>query len=363
MHSFDQERKCCFEPATFFKMSLKMVDHRQNRKRSRHDNDDIDLTPDGDDGPPLKRIKLNPDDEDTCQELKLLSQTMNTIYNRSQHSSDPTFKFEDDLYKIQINEIIDALFLTHIMDLRYFTHADHRISSPFKKLLREFYGMHTVQFVEKWYTEQNIYSLYNGWKQYNVSCIKIINTICHAIDNAHGTRHEDHTIESVVQYKLTVIYKNERNKYMSSTDILAPVQLLIADGYIRHNADGLDIPQCISQAISIYYEPISLKCKIPLLLENEVDEMVMNMHTIEQNISEQLDRLAQVFPMLHDRDSTYESFYTVEWKAVEKIVRGLNDVWNQQYLLDEIGIMEYTKKIERFMEKSGDNYNLEQKAG
>eukprot|EP01083_Nonionella_stella_P274405 931409_1 len=169
MHSFDQERKCCFEPATFFKMSLKMVDHRQNRKRSRHDNDDIDLTPDGDDGPPLKRIKLNPDDEDTCQELKLLSQTMNTIYNRSQHSSDPTFKFEDDLYKIQINEIIDALFLTHIMDLRYFTHADHRISSPFKKLLREFYGMHTVQFVEKWYTEQNIYSLYNGWKQYNVS--------------------------------------------------------------------------------------------------------------------------------------------------------------------------------------------------
>eukprot|EP01083_Nonionella_stella_P274408 931413_1 len=144
MHSFDQERKCCFEPATFFKMSLKMVDHRQNRKRSRHDNDDIDLTPDGDDGPPLKRIKLNPDDEDTCQELKLLSQTMNAIYNRSQASdTDTTFNVEDDwddLYE-RLNDIIDTLLLTHIIRPGYVEKHELYLSSTFKKFMRQFYGM------------------------------------------------------------------------------------------------------------------------------------------------------------------------------------------------------------------------------
>eukprot|EP01083_Nonionella_stella_P240987 841914_1 len=326
---------------------------RQSRKPSR-DVIDIDLAVDDDDGPPRKRIKLNPDDEDTCQEFKLLSQTMNTIYNRLQHPSD-TSKCEVVWRSMQMNEIIDSLLLTHIMDPEYCEPGldRSRTSSVFNKFLRDFYRICTIQFVQKWYTNANIYSIYNGWKQYNTSSLFRVN--------------------EAVKSELMAICEKQRNKYMKSTDILAPIQLLISDGYIRRHAAGLAVPQCISQAISVYYEPISWRCKIPQLFESELDELVTNIHTIEHNIFEVLDRLERVFPMVRYQEHRsvddyhflfpYESFYIVKWKFVEKIIRGMSDVWNKQYLLGQIGIMEYTKKIEEFMERADDNYQLEQKAG
>eukprot|EP01083_Nonionella_stella_P110509 323407_1 len=163
-----------------------------------------------------------------------------------------------------------------------------------------------------------------------------------------------------IRSELMDIFENQRNKRMNSDN--EPIQMLTIDGYIRYNADILDFPQCISKVVSIYYVPMSFRCKITQSFENEVNNIVMNMHahpnnTIEQNIFEPLHQLAQVFPLLHEsyHKLKSDSFYITHWDAVTTIIRGMSDVWNKQYLLDQIGIMEYTTKVETFMQKCQDS--------
>eukprot|EP01083_Nonionella_stella_P137807 419317_1 len=328
---------------------------RQSSKRLRHD---TDLDPY--DEPPLKRIKLgNLDREETSihsgllqNKFKWLSKNMNTIFNYSQRPKHDA--------RLKINEVIRPLFLTHIMN----DDGTH-ISSTFKKLLQEFYDQHTVKFVDKWYRESRIYKVCNGWYQYDTPCMTFIDVLRNAIVEAHEKTDvfESRDIRIRMKSELIGVYKNQQNKNMNR--INESTQMLIANGYIRHNAGNLDIPECISHVVSLFYEPLSFRCKMSQLFENEVNKIAMNMHMIENNahVCETLDRLAQMFPMLHESYSEGDSFYTNDWKAVEKIIRALNDVWNKQYLLNQIGIMEYTNRIEIFMEKSKENYPLEQQAG
>eukprot|EP01083_Nonionella_stella_P240988 841915_1 len=156
---------------------------------------------------------------------------MHSIYN---HSQRPTI--ED---QTQINGIMRSLFSTHII-------SGGCISSTFKKLLQEFYRKHTVQFLAKWYTEPRIYHIHNVWVQYEAACMKFTRFLIGAIakaDVSHVIKHDESTIDMAqIRCDLINVYVKQENKSMNR--INESTQMLIANGYIRHNAGNLDIPEC-----------------------------------------------------------------------------------------------------------------------
>eukprot|EP01083_Nonionella_stella_P014184 39886_1 len=325
--------------------------------------------------PPSKQIKLTHEcyqDAYTSNKLKLLSKHLDTIYfntlpHRPRDSSIKDYKrlvhYETNRFNPQISEIISALFSVNINPFNHESFmTPKQVSSAFKKSLREFYDMHGVEVAEKCYTQHNIYDVYDVWTQYSESCRAIANVICGAIHRLNGM-----PLGVPWRVELGRIYTEQLHTTMNRsyrTDIIETVQMIIVDGYLRHDANTIqiNIPQCIAQVVSkyYYYLPISLTRKIARLFQMEMKQIILNVSDIEPNICTELDKLEKVFPMM--QKSGRDSFYTVCWEDIEAILYEMDKFWIKQYSLGEIGIMEYTKKIETFIQNAHSNYALD-KAG
>eukprot|EP01083_Nonionella_stella_P014623 41062_1 len=292
--------------------------------------------------------------------LNHLKQNLDTISNylREQTSNHIFYTLS-----LQIADTIATFVLTDKIakenNIPYYTTSN---TSSLNKALQKWIGKYAIKCARKCYAQDNICSIYNEWKQHNRLCGHLTTILWTAGSIARVQINLTHpSMENLTcldKSHLTAVFETERSKTMH----FGIKKRVITDAYIRCNSSDVIIPRCIADVITSYCEPISLKTKITQLFQLEIDKIIRDMSTPEKDIFEHFeacDRLVEMIYFLRCVPSKDYSFYIVHQKDVKRIVRAKGDAWKKQYLTGKIGIMEYADKIETFMEKARDNYQLD----
>eukprot|EP01083_Nonionella_stella_P113552 334796_1 len=180
----------------------------------------------------------------------------------------------------------------------------------------EAYAMQNAQFDHTCCTGDNIHDIYNEWLQWKPLWDTVENIRIDAEDRIKADGVDKIRAKAKLEY-LRMLLDEDRKKRKKTMNLF--------DGYCRQNSDGQDIPVVISSLIYIYYK-MTIVSKINELFQKEMDKIGMNAISSEQHISEPLDRLAIVFPMMKYFNKlprrTY--FYAIYQRDIGRIVRRIS---------------------------------------
>eukprot|EP01084_Bolivina_argentea_P178415 308402_1 len=279
--------------------------------------------------------------EEIKHNMKWLSKNIHTIYNYLYQKAQNTNDSFDDMdtinySKTQINNIIKTLIL-NCKTLNYNT-MQCKLTNSARSIhivMDEFYSIQATKFVMLVY-KYDIDNIYNHWNIFNASCSFIEQILNHdsakALDEMlsdlnYGTS-TSAAFESILSmtkdpwtFGRAEIARIYCNKYMKKTNISDAYKTLICDGYVSKYGKHLNmnIPICIAQIVSIYYEPMSLYCKIKQWFANEMNKILNQRENIDEHIFESLNRMEMLFGMIKGTN-----FYSEYSKDIKNIFSKIN---------------------------------------